>query len=251
MAPSPSPVIRDHWQSYVSMMDKRPLFISFDYEAGREPPIERLSNCARVLIPIHEPGDGGGPNSEEAETLWAMEDDLCNRLSVAEVDCLLVGRLTHGGVRELVFQLADWESFRPPVGLWMSEVSDYDIEISEHEGWDFFDQVVRPNDEDWLFIADVSVIENLKKAGSDLSREHALEFCFRGEAEGLQELAIALTARGYEPYDELNYESGQIVFVRRMVPDIHAVTTESRELHQLCQEIGVEYDGWGTAVVKS
>lgn len=249
MAPTPTQVVRDAWQTFVREGDGPPLFVSVDDAAGREPPVDHLVHGARVIFPIHDPGASGGAGGAEADALWALENALCGRLSHAGVDCLLVGRLTHDGARELVFQLADWAAFRPVVDRWRSEVADYAVEVKEHEGWDFFDEVVRPSDLDRLFIADMDVIQALQNAGSDLEKEHALEFVFRGGPEELQELAITLLSQGYEPLDELIYESGQIEFVYHMVPEITAVTSRSRELFELCREVGAEYDGWGTAVV--
>src|SRR5262249_26123526 len=102
-------VVFDDWDTYVSESDGKALFISFDVEAAREDLTATLTNCARVIIPVARPNANGGPVPPESERLYAMEDDLCAALAQNRVKCRLVGRLTCDGIRELVFQLDDWE----------------------------------------------------------------------------------------------------------------------------------------------
>src|SRR5262249_49150058 len=116
-----SRVVFDSWDTYVSQSDDRPLFISFDVEAAENDLTETLTKCARIIIPIHKPNRNGGPTSPESERLYDLEDELCAKLVEHNVACRLVGRLTCGGVRELVFQVDDWDTFRPPVGLCLTD----------------------------------------------------------------------------------------------------------------------------------
>src|SRR5699024_584896 len=141
---------------------------------------------------------------------------LCAKLAEHGVDCRLVGRLTHQGTRELVFQLADWESFRPPVGMWMGENTDYEIDVSEHEGWEFFDDCIRPSPEAWQFIADRNVVEQLEKSGSDMTKVHSLEFAFMGENARLRQVEQALRERGYTLLGSFGPEDDQLVMVKEM-----------------------------------
>jgi hypothetical protein len=243
-------VVHDEWDTYVVDSDDGPLFVSFDVAAAREDLRSSLCHCARVMIPVKHPNRNGGPTGAESERLWAMEESLCATLTQHAVKCRLVGRLTHQGTREIVFQLDDWESFRPPVGLWMSEMTDYEIDVSEHEGWDFFDDCIRPTADVWLYLADQSVVENLREAGSALDKEHSLEFVFLGKRKGLSQAVEALTARGYEPLGEPDLDSGQIVMVKRMIPETQGIHAESLANAELAQSLNISYDGWGCAVVE-
>lgn len=95
---------------------------------------ELLPFCARIIITIKAPNVNGGPSNDEAEVLWKMEDDVVAALQKENVNCRLLGRLTFNGCRELIFQLEKYESFRPPVGKWIFQNTDYEIDVSEHEG---------------------------------------------------------------------------------------------------------------------
>ncbi len=242
------PVVFDeNWDVYSYGMESGPMFVSF-YAGAQDLPRDRFALCARVLLPIHEPNQNGGPTGEEAEKLWEWEDRLTEALAEQNVPCVLVARLTHAGQRELVFQLADWESFRPTVGRWLKAVRDDGIEISEHEGWDFFDECVWPSPTDWLLIQDRRVVDALIEAGSNPALEHALDFVFRGEPAALKKVSESLTARGYVQHPDENEAPEQLVMVLRIPLDLDRIFEESLANAELCDELDVEFDGWGAAV---
>jgi regulator of RNase E activity RraB len=249
MASQAHQVVFDRWDTYISEADGKPVFISFDVDAAEQDLTATLTLCARVIVPIHQPNASGGPVKPESDLLYELEDELCQLLVEHKVACRLVGRLTHDGIRQLVFHLDDWESFRPPVGLWIMDHEDYAIDVSEHEGWTFFDDCVRPTPEVWQFLADRSVVQELVKAGSDSDKEHSLEFVFNGDQDGLREAARALKLRGYIPLAPLDFASGQIAMVKKMPLDEQAIFEESRAHQALADEHDIEYDGWGAEVV--
>ena len=245
-----SQIIFDSWDTYVSESDGKPLFISFDVDAAENDLTETLAQCARVIIPIKNPNQNGGPARPESDRLYELEDHLCAKLGEHAVVCRLVGRITCDGVRELVFQLDDWDSFRPPVGLWMAENDDYEFDVSEHEGWTFFDDCIRPTPDVWLFLADQKVVQNLLKAGSDPDKPHALEFVFYGSESGLRQAAKLLMVRGYVPLGQDNLNEGQIVMVKKMLLDENEIFQESKANSELADQCGIDYDGWGAEVVR-
>jgi len=247
---APEPIVFEPWDSYVAQRDDLLLFISFDDGLTEGELPGDLPWCARIIICVREPNENGGPVSPESERLWDMEDELCSLLRDHRVACRLIGRLTYDGYREIVFQLRDWESFRPPVGSWMSRHGDYEMEVSEHEGWDFFDTCLRPTVEDRLFIADRSVVDALVESGSDPAKEHGLEYAFRGNEAGLRQLAKALGERGYKPTNGLDFSAGQIVMIKHLPLELFRIVDESLANHRAAEETGVELDGWGAAVVQ-
>lgn len=248
MASSHPVVIRENWETYSYVSDGGPVFATF-YAGAKGIAREDFPYCARVIIRIRQPNENGGPTSEEAETLWGLEDNLTDALSRSGGECILVGRLTHAGDRELVFQLADWDRFRPPVGRWIQQNPTYDIDVSEHDGWEFFDEYVWPTDEDWMFIHDSHVVNGLIESGSDPEKEHCLEYVFVGDQSNLQRLRDKLTLRGYADYGS-PVPADQLVMVKKLPLDLRQIYAESLENQRLCNEIGAAFDGWGAAVVK-
>jgi regulator of RNase E activity RraB len=250
MAARKTQVVFDAWDTYVREGDDAIYFISFDVEAAQNDLTHSLPHCARVAIRIHEPGPSGGPGKPEHERLWEMEDQLCATLSENRVICRQVGRLTHGGYRVLIFQLDNWDTFRPPLEQWIAACDDYVIKVLPSEGWEFFNDCIRPGPDDWLFMADNSVIQNLLKAGSDPQKPHALEFVFLGEPKALKRVAGLLQEDGFRPLKPLKSKSDHVVMVKEMPLDVRTITSTSRALSRMAEEQGVKYDGWGAAVVQ-
>jgi len=240
-------VCPDHnWDSYHYSTDSGPVIVGFHTDSNK---IEQSKYplCARVLITIKAPNQNGGPSQDEAQALWDMEDRLVELLNAENVPCMLLGRLTHSGTRELVFQVADYTPFRPPVGLWMGEHDDYETDVSEHDGWDFFFESVWPSATSWALIFDRRVVDNLVQAGSDPSKPHSLEFVFRGELSGLKQMQTVLAARGYSLL-ELAKEESRLVMAFSLPLDVSAIFRESLSHREECQRFNIEYDGWGTSV---
>jgi hypothetical protein len=236
-----------NWESYSYSTDNGPVIVGFHTDSIKIDQ-SKYPFCARVLITIKAPNHNGGPSQNEAQLLWDMEDRLVALLDAAKVPCLLLGRLTHNGTRELVFQVVDFAPFRPPVGRWMIEHDEYESDVSEHDGWDFFLESVWPSETSWVLILDRRVVDNLVKAGSDPSKPHSLEFVFRGDQSGLQQMQAALAVRGYSLL-ELSAEESRLVMARCMALDVGEIFRESLSHREDCQRFGIEYDGWGALVV--
>jgi hypothetical protein len=177
-----------------------------------------------------------------------MEDHLTQALQAGAVRCVLVGLLTHAATRELVFQLADWEEFRPPARQWMSEYPDYKLEVSEHEGWEFFQQWVWPAAKDWLRISDRQVIDSLVGSGRDPKMEHSLEFVFRGAPSQLAQMRDSLLQRSYTLLGFAPLER-RLIMARSMPLDLRAINEESLSHDGDAKRLGLEYTGWGCRVV--
>jgi hypothetical protein len=138
-------VIVEDWDTVVGEYENKPVFVSFDKTTTNKSLRRLLSHCARIMIPILKPNRNGGPGKKESTLLSAMEDAICDLLSKHNVECRLVARLTYQGMREFVFQFADFDTFRPIVGIWATETNNDKIDISEHEGWSFFDSLFPKN----------------------------------------------------------------------------------------------------------
>tara|TARA_R110002049_G_scaffold198844_1_gene368890 strand:- start:125 stop:859 length:735 start_codon:yes stop_codon:yes gene_type:complete len=241
-------VCPDHnWDTYSYNTDDGPVIVGFHTQSNRIDQ-SQYPFCARVIIPIKSPNQNGFPEQDEAQVLWNMEDQLVEDLDVEAVPCLLLGRLTHGGVRELVFQVGDYEPFRPPVGRWMAEHDAYETDVSEHDGWDFFFESVWPSETSWLMIMDRRVVENLREAGSDPLKPHSLEFVFRGDESKLRLMESALMDRGYTLI-AMSANEGRLIMARSLPLDLGMIFEESVSHHDHCRDLGIEYDGWGAAVV--
>jgi regulator of RNase E activity RraB len=243
-----SDIVHEHWETYYTEVEDRPLAVSFDVDAAQRELSEVYPRCARLMVEIKGPGSGGGPGDHESSQLHAMENRIVELLAQSRVPCRFLARLTHAGNRELVFAVSEWDRFRTPVGRWLGEF-DYQIELDECEDWDYYNDWIRPTPQIWQLIADRRIVDELISAGSDPVKPHHLKFVFIGLLERLTDVEQALRARGYRRVDTES-DGSHLVMTASMPLDIDAISTESLLHHQLADEHGLSYDGWGASIVR-
>jgi regulator of RNase E activity RraB len=232
------------WEVHAYETEGGPVFVIFQSDL-EDVDQDAFGFCARVLIPIVDPQDSGGPTQEEAERLNALEDQLIAGLDAAGTDCLHVGRVTHAGVREVVFMVADWETFRPPVGTWMQSV-DREIDVSEHDGWQFFFEAMWPSPYGWAHIRNRTVVMQLVEHGSDPEKPHGLEFHFLGEKAALEALQAKLAERGFR---DPSFQEGALTSTIDLPLDVDRITDVYMQAHEDAEGLQVELDGWGAMIV--
>ena len=101
--------------------------------------------------------------------------------------------------------------------------------------------------------ADAQVLRQLKEAGSDLTKPHAVEFFLYLPTEiGARAAAEELTARSYDTKIDQAATGDQwlCLATRSFVPTQEAIDATRAEFEALATRLAGEYDGWGTPVVK-
>ena len=111
---------------------------------------------------------------------------------------------------------------------------------------DFFRPKLRPD-------LDQSVLVQLRKAGSDLTKPHHIEFFLYFPTKPVaDEAALTIRNAGFE--DEVrNAAPGDhwLCFATKtMVPELSELQKIRRDFVSLAVSMNGEYDGWGTPVVK-
>ncbi|MEM1221677.1 MAG: DUF695 domain-containing protein [Verrucomicrobiota bacterium] len=245
-----SKIVYDDWDVYFTDRHNVPMTISFDDGIARgDRPLE-LNLCARIIIHIKETKEGSSiPVQPESDLLYRMEDEITEQLQSSKVKCRLVGRMTYDGLREIVFQVGEIESFRPIVGRWIQGHKEYEIGVSEHDGWGFFDDFIQPNEADRRNMAEQRTIDNLIENGSDPDLPHSLEYCFRGKRNVLESIVDTLIHKGYRLLEEQNLDEGRVVLSKSMTLDKRSISAESESNEALAHQLGGELDGWGALVV--
>jgi hypothetical protein len=101
--------------------------------------------------------------------------------------------------------------------------------------------------------SDESVLIQLKKAGSDLSKPHNIEFFLYFPTESVAEQAAS---RIHDEGFHVNVQRGTkgdawlCLATKTMVPELLALRKIRKDFGSLADSLNGEYDGWGTPVVK-
>jgi regulator of RNase E activity RraB len=242
-------VIGDSWEMYTyTYGEGMRVVISFDVEAAREKEHRGYGRTMRVIlyIPMPQVHENGLPVGEVLPSLAEVEERLLKLLRKGGVACRFVGRMTYGGMRELIFQAEGEEPFRACVEQLAQQVDAFKVELREGEGWRFFDKKVSPAPVYWQQISDRRVIDQLLKAGTDPEALHVLDHTLVGEPETLEKIRRQLEADGFK---KTGGEGDVLVMSRASPLDLDAIFGLTSRLSGYCAQMGVEYDGWGAAVI--
>jgi regulator of RNase E activity RraB len=100
---------------------------------------------------------------------------------------------------------------------------------------------------------DDSVLVQLRKAGSNLSKPHAIEFFLYFPTQAIAEQAATqVRDAGFEVRLEPSAKGNDwLCFAtKNMVPELAAMQEIRHKFNSLASSMGGEYDGWGTEVEK-
>lgn len=100
---------------------------------------------------------------------------------------------------------------------------------------------------------DELVLVQLKKAGSDLSKPHHVDFFLYFPTRAVCEQAASkIKAAGFDVEVEEAAKGTDWLChaTRTMVPDLAALQKIRADFNSLAASFGGKYDGWGTEVVK-
>ncbi len=99
---------------------------------------------------------------------------------------------------------------------------------------------------------DAAVIDQLRAAGSDLSKPHVIEFFTYFQEEVSADTACgSLAAKGFSVSVSLSALTDEYLCfaTKEVVPTLEEMHRLRSELESLAAELDGEYDGWGTPVV--
>jgi hypothetical protein len=107
---------------------------------------------------------------------------------------------------------------------------------------------------DPLSEGDARTVEQLRQAGSDTSKPHAMEFfLYLPTNRAAQDVASLVRGMGYQAQVEPSKGGDSrwlCLATRSMIPEVAALRSIRRSFTTLAASNGGEYDGWGAATVR-
>jgi len=243
-------VAQGPWDFYAySYGDGQRASITFHVEADAEPEHHGYAACRRVVLYLPHEGvhAHGLPKPEEYQRSTDDELALIAALERAGVDCLKVGHMLYGAMREIVFQVEDTSGFATVYEAWTKTRKQRKIELIEKAGWTFFDEKLRPKPPHRKWIENNHLVIELLKAGSNRDELHSLDHTFLGEPAALDTVADELKSAGFHPR---RADPNRLTLVQELHLDPDQITTWTLRFEGLARNSRASYDGWGAAVVR-
>ncbi|MDF1666875.1 MAG: DUF695 domain-containing protein [Planctomycetota bacterium] len=201
----------DRWDCYMTTLDEEGSAASIFVKMGLgawAPQLER-SQRLRVIVPITKPReDGLIDDQDEVEQLWAIEEELVETLEESS-DALFVGRVTTGGIRDFVFYYPEGERPEFTVQKFFGHYPQYeaDINLSEDPEWEFFQDILMPDEYESLAMSIDHKVRALDEADDPLEQPRPVSILLSFEEEEarasfIEKLADDITHKLTEPNDE-------------------------------------------------
>jgi regulator of RNase E activity RraB len=102
-------------------------------------------------------------------------------------------------------------------------------------------------------LPDGQVIQQLKNAGSNLSKEHPVEFfIYAPNKEAAESIVTRIEIDGFKSKVEKSEadELWLVFAVKIMIPNEQKLLKIRADLEKVASSVSGEYDGWGTPIVK-
>jgi hypothetical protein len=247
--------MEDHWEVYPCHMGEHEAFVSYNHGAKDEIDAFPAPTFVKVRAAIRAPDDRGLPTRAEFDALCSLEDRL--ESFIAESEGLFVGRVTVDGARY----------FHAYVKLPEEDVAAFVKALGEESGYDLrcvcrpdpertgYWQDLFPSEAEWQLIQDMKVVRHLEENGDSLAQSRRVDhWAYFDSAEARDAFAEWVVAQGYQiGKDCLPSEKSPqhgVQFFHSCAPRPFAINEHTAALRAKAAELGGDYDGWETAVIK-
>ena len=99
---------------------------------------------------------------------------------------------------------------------------------------------------------DLAVIQQLRGAGSDVTKPHPIEFfLYFPDEQAAQTAADRVRSSGFDANVQRGADNSWLCLATKsMVPSHEALVGIRRQFEEMASALGGEYDGWGTPIVQ-
>ena len=235
----------DAWNGYYYYFGEGERCVVTFHVPACEPENQRPS-CGRRLIGFSQRehiSPQGMPMGPAFDRLKAIEVRTMTLLAQERVSHWLVGRQVYRGMRELLFQI-DPPRVDAFDGVCAQVAREFGgTELMPYEGWQFFNDKIRPSEDAKAHISNRDLLEALKRHGADFSRPHTLDHTFVGSSPALARVREALLSAGFR---ERESSESHVVLSGSALLEQDAIDLTTTNLRAIAKRNGVSYDGWGT-----
>ena len=247
----------DQWEFYPTRVDDEAASIYVNLSYRDAAPIESASDLIWLRLYFLHPRDDGLSSQEEFQTLCEIEDAMERVLEDSGLSTYYVGRNTSGGSRDFYFYSGNGQETEETLKQAMVRFPDYEYETGHRteSDWSAYLEFLFPSPRDMQLIKNQHVITSLNEHDDqlDVPREVA-HWAYFPEENARNTFVTRSQSLGFALRNSSSPESSDDPWgatVTRVDPvDYWSIADATLALHDLAIELGGEYDGWETPVVK-
>jgi hypothetical protein len=246
----------DDWDFYFLRVEDKPASIFVDLGIAKEAPIRSLPVMAYLRVYMKAPRPDGLSSREEFEALKAIEDSFAGGLT-DDGETTYVGRNTSDGCRDFYFYTAQPENWHSRVSQFMQLFAPYEFDCGHRDDpeWQTYFGFLCPSGGDRQRIENRRVCDALEQHGDAVTRKREIDhwayfpngnaraaFVERAQRLGFRLRSMSEPTKAGEQYGVRVY--------RTDVPARGSIDDVTLPLFELAAELGGEYDGWETKVIR-
>lgn len=243
------------WDFYFCVIQGHPGSIMLDLSLGAVAPVAAKPYLLEVVVALNDPNEFGLTQATEAETLYVMEDQLAEHLSL-NLGALYAARSTTAGQRVFYFYGASRIDYDNIVAEVMEGFSAhrYVARLRPDPAWTVYRETLYPSELELQSILNRRGLEQLSAQGAGLPQaykiEHLLLFPTERAREQfvhriIPERFIALS----QGHRDTTLRPYSLVIMREEQLDAPQLDRLVRYLMALAAACDGAYDGWRAAVV--
>lgn len=244
----------ERWGFYFANVDGKPSSLNVNLTLNESAPDPDRPWLGSLFVRMRSTNDNGFPTAEEYRAILRLEEGV--REIIAPADAILIGQVTGGGIRQVVFYGADETRLREALDCVVARFTDYDIlkpwtEFDEY--WNYYREFLYPGPENLQSIENREVVTELQGYGDDLTRERPVSHFVYFRTENDRSLFVDETASlGFtvelsDTDDEKAPYCAQLERVDRV--DFRSIDKVTLPVFRAAVAHNGEYDGWECPVI--
>ena len=247
--------MKQDWTSYFLRGDEHPVSVFVNLGLREDIPIASNPWRLGVQVFLQNPRPDGLTNSEEAPTLFLIEDALNHQIT-RECGAITPGRITTRGTRQFWYYAKTKENFRTAVDIAMKGFPRYRFQVAEKQDpeWEYYLQALYPSREELERIKNRDLLEVLTEQGDTLTLPREVQHWIYFPSEESRTLFGHEASNvgfkiGHECQSDVqgDWAFGLTVF-RTQPIEQERIDETVLELLRLAERFGGEYDGWESPV---
>ena len=243
------------WETYSTHVDGKPASVFLDLGVADDAPIDRLTIVAWVKLQMLHPRDDGQPSEDEFEALKSIEDAL--KSGLVSKTAAYVGNITLDGRREYYFYASSAQGWKDQVVNALHAFKHYQFNCGSRPDreWDTYFELLSPDEEDLMRMQNRRICDALQQQGDSFASERPIEHtAYFSKAPARDSFVREAAGLGYSVIEMIEpEEKGDHYGIRVTasgIPSHARIDALTLPLYRAASELGGDYDGWETQVVR-